>query len=600
MNILNFFTANNDSNNEVINEINSFDISTLKKDTPSSIVEFFLSKQGQTWYKNHPSGKGAILLSHAELTFQEKKSLVAFLSTHTSLFTPKGMNPLQVIAMEWEDGKLARNAISKIKENGGDVYAKDGNGMTALHYAVKFGKEEITKALLENEKEDLLFIPDKQGKTPFHWCILKEQGKIFDIFCRHKTTKNTIKEATLRDNLGLTTVDYAQKLSLKRAVHVLERGLGADLSEYLAAIEVGDKKKLLFLAKKNSAIHQIDRQTGYTLLSYAVEKNNRDVVEFLLDCGADVNLRAAAGLTPLYLAAESGNMEMVKLLLDRKANPNLIIDFDWTASLVATHKNHFDVVRLLGEYGAENTHALHTLSGIWGVTIEKHLDGNIRGLPIFIKHARAYLKDHPIESLSEEERQEMINIITKAEWAGNCDPITLAQRIRKKETILLQTGWDAHAISMLFTTINGKAVLFEGNRGAGTKELGIKYYEIGSLDILEEVLEALKKQAKVERDTIIDSQTIAQKLKLTVIDHFPQKGQKVGNCWWVSLACGLKALSYKYLSSHFTHEEAKEVAKKRHKEFTKEARQRSVQDFVKENPKTEIPTMIRLKMQESF
>lgn len=60
---------------------------------------------------------------------------------------------------------------------------------------------------------------------------------------------------------------------------------------------------------------------GYTLLHYAVEGGNRDVVKLLLDDGMGVPLqtqqpRHERVFTPLHLAARAGFAELVPLLLD--------------------------------------------------------------------------------------------------------------------------------------------------------------------------------------------------------------------------------------------------------------------------------------------
>jgi len=77
-----------------------------------------------------------------------------------------------------------------------------------------------------------------------------------------------------------------------------------------------------------------------------------DILEFLLDHGADVNRTGRFGTTPLMMAAYFGNTETVHLLLTRGANPNIITDEGETALSFAKQKQRWKTIRLLEEAGA--------------------------------------------------------------------------------------------------------------------------------------------------------------------------------------------------------------------------------------------------------
>jgi ankyrin repeat protein len=61
---------------------------------------------------------------------------------------------------------------------------------------------------------------------------------------------------------------------------------------------------------------------GGTPLHYAAENGQKEMVELLIDKGADVNLKTDFDQTPLHLAAENGQKEMVELLIAKGANVN--------------------------------------------------------------------------------------------------------------------------------------------------------------------------------------------------------------------------------------------------------------------------------------
>ncbi|RYP68603.1 hypothetical protein DL771_006575 [Monosporascus sp. 5C6A] len=58
---------------------------------------------------------------------------------------------------------------------------------------------------------------------------------------------------------------------------------------------------------------------GQTLLSWAVEKGHKEIVQLLLDKGAEIDLKDSKSRTPLSWAAGKGHKEIVQLLLDKGA-----------------------------------------------------------------------------------------------------------------------------------------------------------------------------------------------------------------------------------------------------------------------------------------
>ena len=58
-------------------------------------------------------------------------------------------------------------------------------------------------------------------------------------------------------------------------------------------------------------------------LHRAVWRNDRKVVDLLLESGADINLQVEAGHTPLMWAAKRNHMDMLVYLLERGADPSL-------------------------------------------------------------------------------------------------------------------------------------------------------------------------------------------------------------------------------------------------------------------------------------
>ena len=61
-------------------------------------------------------------------------------------------------------------------------------------------------------------------------------------------------------------------------------------------------------------------KTGETALHYAVEKDNIEIVEKLLDAGAEVNAKSFNGNTPLHWVTDKDQREMAEVLLRKGAD----------------------------------------------------------------------------------------------------------------------------------------------------------------------------------------------------------------------------------------------------------------------------------------
>ncbi|MDR0590302.1 MAG: ankyrin repeat domain-containing protein [Puniceicoccales bacterium] len=90
---------------------------------------------------------------------------------------------------------------------------------------------------------------------------------------------------------------------------------------------------------------------GKTALHYAAKNGHKNVVQFLLDNGADVNAGAKGGLnegrTALHYAAENGHKKVVRFLLDNGADEKIKDGQGKTALHYAAEGGQFDIVTFL-------------------------------------------------------------------------------------------------------------------------------------------------------------------------------------------------------------------------------------------------------------
>lgn len=94
----------------------------------------------------------------------------------------------------------------------------------------------------------------------------------------------------------------------------------------------------------------------YSLLITAVSYNKMDIVNMLLELGADTEIKNPRGETPLYIACSYNkiNINMVKLLLRYGAEINKIIRFGGDTVLrTAISMESIEKIKLLLDYGAD-------------------------------------------------------------------------------------------------------------------------------------------------------------------------------------------------------------------------------------------------------
>jgi len=120
----------------------------------------------------------------------------------------------------------------------------------------------------------------------------------------------------------------------------------------LEAVQNNDIVKLESLLDKGTDVNTTLGSLNSTLLYEASFRGHSQMVEMLLDRGADVNARTNEGATSLYVAAQNGHLETVRILLANGAD--IETGFKSRTPLhIAAQNGHPQVVQLLIENGAD-------------------------------------------------------------------------------------------------------------------------------------------------------------------------------------------------------------------------------------------------------
>lgn len=240
----------------------------------------------------------------------------------------------------------------------------DFRGWTLTHYACRYGDFDVVARAIRSR--DDLATPGNDGVTPLHCAVLnrnlrrvryqaiaaflqdakfafESQGgpKLRDCHRRSPThwaaregslkwIKATTQDAQLKDNFGLTALHLAAIYGHKKVLDFLLEEAGSTKDE---------------LCGNESASIQ-----GYSPLHLALLHSKEDIVECLINAGADVNTRTSFKATPLHFAATERSFA---ILIEKGAEIDAKDNEGNTSLHYAIKGNKMEVVRALIKAGAD-------------------------------------------------------------------------------------------------------------------------------------------------------------------------------------------------------------------------------------------------------
>lgn len=139
----------------------------------------------------------------------------------------------------------------------------------------------------------------------------------------------------------------------KKQLRILIKQTNADgLTLLHYAVQQEEPEIVALLLELGANINSLDDNSKTPLL-YAIENEQRQIVKSLKMQGADLDFIIDDGLTPLNFAIQSNQPEMAKLLIELGADVNLSTPKMMTPLRLAIKKNQFEMVKLLVKHGAD-------------------------------------------------------------------------------------------------------------------------------------------------------------------------------------------------------------------------------------------------------
>jgi cytohesin len=247
-------------------------------------------------------------------------AIAKYLIDHGAQIDYSDWGPLQEASTFKEDNiEMVKLLIAR----GADI---NGGDWPALHTALmKTQRRDLVELLIQQGAD--VNAKDVWGFTPLYYAIRNDESDFVDILIAKGADVNAVSRGGI---------------PLQAAVHVGKREAVQSLIEAGAYIDAKNEK-------------------GRTALHFAAMLDYRDILELLLDKGADVNAKDEEhGYTALHHAARLGKRNAAEMLIAKGANINAKDKQGHTPLYVAVN-NEYKIAELLIEKGADSS--IRTESG---------------------------------------------------------------------------------------------------------------------------------------------------------------------------------------------------------------------------------------------
>ncbi len=281
-----------------------------------------------------------------------------------------------------QDGEMPLHSPSQHNElevvellltHGADPNARDHHGHTPLHWTSYFDHPDMARLLVKYGAQVDAFRSDN-GSTALAETVADKGNNI----AMARALLDLGADVNAVDSRGRSVLDLALKRGAPKELIALLKSRGAKSAQDLDPGEVktrGSERNYFFLNTK-SPIHVAaakgeldnvkellaqrpedvkaqDEKNQYTPLHWAAANGHVEVMQYLIEHGADISARDKNGTTPIHLAAENDQIEALKFLLDHGADVGARNDWQWTPLHYCAFHDAQDTARMLIAAGAE-------------------------------------------------------------------------------------------------------------------------------------------------------------------------------------------------------------------------------------------------------
>lgn len=222
---------------------------------------------------------------------------------------------------------------------------KDSYGKTVLFDSVDGGNVNIIREVLNNVED--INLQDEEGQTVLFHSVLKDDPSVTRVLLSHgvdvnildNKKRNALFYAILKGATNLENIELLISKNIKiNLVDIDDKTLLDELLEIIKIQKEGNFYELngiykfikedtnygdvaIALVENGLNINKIDKD-GKAVLTYHIELRDYAGIEFLLSCGADINVEDKNGRIPLFYAVKKGLpfIKMIEFLIENGAD----------------------------------------------------------------------------------------------------------------------------------------------------------------------------------------------------------------------------------------------------------------------------------------
>ncbi|CAB3410789.1 unnamed protein product [Caenorhabditis bovis] len=207
----------------------------------------------------------------------------------------------------------------------------DPEGNTALHIASRssqsFALKLILSVLPNSTKQEVINIQNAQGLTALHCAVREGDPDAVHYLMNHGA------RIDLADHYGNTAVHLLSETyneSIFKEILEPSRGQSYNINqlnnEGYCPLHMAVRKLKLslieMLIEAGADVNLLDREKKRNALLHAVEMNDIEAIQILVEKNSDTNVEDVNGDTALSLANKNANYPAIGLLIDHGADPN--------------------------------------------------------------------------------------------------------------------------------------------------------------------------------------------------------------------------------------------------------------------------------------
>jgi ankyrin repeat protein len=259
------------------------------------------------------------------------------------MYSKEGTIPALIIAAH----NGAKDIVELLLASGASVDVLDGNDQTPLHIASIRGHKDVVELLIANGAQ--IDASSGDGCTPLYLAAWGQHREVAQFLL----DQGAVIEPDIAVMLGDVELVKHYLDSGLNANSQLVRGFTKGESWLMTAISGKNRNLVELLLNRGANVNEKMEHTNVSPLHRVSAIGCLDICELLIARGADVNAEGKYGKTPLHLATQFGHQDIVELLLNAGANINSLDFSGCSAIFNAAQFHHRQIVECLLSRGAE-------------------------------------------------------------------------------------------------------------------------------------------------------------------------------------------------------------------------------------------------------